>query len=133
MFSNSIIKIIVSLLLGVIVFSAATDAATTTTYSGVTTTYSGVTTTYTGVTTTYSGVTTTYSGVPTNINGLNSTGMAEQGENVTKSVKTSIPVATATEKASQTGTATPSKKTSGFEVVLAITTLSALWFKLKRR
>ena len=126
MFSNSIIKIILSLVLGLIVFSAATASASTTTYSGITTTYSGITTTYSGITTTYSGITTNY-------NGTNSTVIAGQGETVTNTVKTSIPVAKPTEKASQTATSTPSKKTSGFEVYLAITTLSALWFKLKRR
>jgi len=112
MFSNSITKIIVCLLLGLLVFSTVTDAATTT-YSGVTNTYSGVTNTYSGVTTTYNGT--------------------EQGENVTNTAKTSIPVATVTEKASQTETATSSKKTSGFEVVLAIMALIALCVKLNRR
>jgi hypothetical protein len=87
-------------------------------------TYSGVTTTHAG--NIRGGVTATYSGT-------NSSGIAEQGENVTKTVMTSIPVATITEKASQTETATPSKKTSGFEAVLAIMTLSVLWFKIKRR
>ncbi|MDO8726385.1 MAG: hypothetical protein Q7J35_09995 [Candidatus Methanoperedens sp.] len=120
MFSNKITTIIVSLLLGLLVFSAATNAAATTTYSGVTTTYSGVTTTYSGITTTYSGVTTTYSG-------------PDKVENVTNTVKPTIPVATVTEKASQTSTSTPSKNTAGFEVILAIMTLSVLWFKLKRK
>ena len=115
MFSNKITTIIVSLLLGLLVFSSATAA--TTTYSGVTTTYSGVTT---GTTTTYSGLTTTYSGL-------------DKVENVTNTVKPTIPVATVTEKAIQTSTSTPSKNTSGFEVVLTIMTLSALWFKLKRK
>ena len=120
MFSNKITTIIISLLLGLIVFSSATDAATTTTYSGVTTTNSGVTTTYSGTTTTYSGVTTASSGL-------------DKVENVTNTVKPTIPVATVTEKASQTSTSTPSKNTAGFEVVLTIMTLSALWFKLKRK
>ena len=105
MFSNSITKIIVCLLLELLVFSTASDASTTT-YSGVTTTYSGVTT---------------------------ANNRTEQGENVTNTAKTSIPVATVTEKASQTETATSSKKASGFEVVLAIMALSALFAKLNRR
>lgn len=112
MFSNNILRIIVSLLLGLLVFSAATDA-TTTTYSGVTTTLIGGTTT-----------TSTY-------NGTNSNGIVEQGKNVTNTVNTSIPVATVTEKAGQIEKATPSKKTSGFEVVLAIMALSVLLFKLR--
>ena len=118
MFSNKITSIIVSLLLGLLVFSPANAA--TTTYSGVTTTYSGVTTTHSGTTTTYSGVTTTYSGL-------------DKVENVTNTVKPTIPVATVTEKAIQTSPSTPSKNTAGFEVVLTIMTLSALWFKLKRK
>ena len=97
MFLNSITKIIVALLLGLLVFSAATDAATTTTYSGATTTYSGT----------------------------SSGGIAEQGKNVTNTPKTPVATVTentVTEKASPTETATPSKKTSGFEIVLAIMT-----------
>ena len=113
MFSNKITTIIVSLLLGLLVFNVATNASATTTYSGVTTTYSGTTTTYSGVTTTYSGL--------------------DKVENVTNTVKPTIPVATVTEKASQTSKSTPSKNTAGFEVVLTIMTLSALWFKLKRK
>ncbi len=121
MFSNNLTRIIVSLLLVFFVFSAATDAATTTTYSGVTTTYVG---------NIRGGVTAAYSGI-------NSSGSAQPGENVTDTVKTPIPVATVTEKASQTETGkiptTPSEKASGFEVVFGMLAISILWFKLKRR
>ena len=120
MFSNSITRIIVSLLLLFLVFSAATDAATTTTYSGATTTYVG---------NIRGGVTSAYSGI-------NSSGSAQQGENVTDAVKTSTPVVTVTEKATQTEAgkipATTSEKTSGFEVVFAMMAISVLWFKLKK-
>ena len=119
MFSNNLTRIIVSLLLVFFVFSAATDAATTTTYSGVTTTYVG---------NIRGGVTAAYSGI-------NSNGSAQQGENVTDTVKTPISVATVTEKASQTETdeIPSSEKTSGFEVIFGILAISVLWFKLKRR
>ena len=120
MFSNSMTRIIVSLLMLLLFLSTATDAATTT--------YSGVTTTYVG--NIRGGVTAAYSGT-------NSNESAQQGENVTDAVKTSIPVVTVTEKATQSETgeipATPSKKTSGFEVIFGIMALSIIWFKLKRR
>lgn len=119
MFSNSMTRIIVSLLL-LLLFLSAADAATTTTYSGVTTTYVG---------NIRGGVTAAYSGI-------NSNGSAQQGENVTDAVKTSPPVVTVTEKASQTETgkipSTPSEKTSGFEVIFGILAISVLWFKLKK-
>ncbi len=126
MISNRITKMIVSLLINLLLFSVVTIGAATTTNSGVVTTYGGVTATYSG-----------YSGVTTNISSQDP-GEISKGadENVTIAVQTTIPVATLSEKATETAKvpSTPAEKASGFEVVFTVITICAISiFKLRRR